>query len=154
MCLVPGHSCPHCSQHMEVYRRGSRREVCRAGLWSGRRRQCVLVGMLQLFFYSQRSSYLVPTQSFPAHSLQSRDSRFWLENKVSLILLLGADPASWEEPARAFPSWNGRSFIYLHVSAAIAASEPLRYKQVLMPSWVRANVNLQVLSIKKGNIIT
>lgn len=64
-----------------------------------------------------------------------------LRNSISPTCLLGACPVRWEEPGSPFSCPNPSSFMYLHVSAAIAMSEP-HYEQVLKLYWVRANVNL------------
>lgn len=116
-------------------------EVHTRELWSGSRRQPVLWGRC----YS--CSFISAAQSWSPHRCswlrvcRARTQFPQRSSSLSLACLLGACPASWEEPGRAFSCPNPSSFIYMHVSTAITVSEP-HYKQVLMLYWVRANVNL------------
>lgn len=141
--LLPasGHSHPSCIQHTEVPRAGSghlclqnqRRGGTMAGmlgnrkgrsalreLWAGRRRQWVL-------WEDAITVHLFPVQLRACLCRVFTERYSQLRNSISLACLLGACPVSWEEP---FSCPNPRSFMYLHVSAAIAMSEP-HYEQVL-----------------------
>lgn len=173
LCLVPGYSCPCCIQNTEVSRAASgllcrqkqRRGETMAWLLGhrmGRSAHKRAVVRKQKAMGVVRRCYgcsFIPSaaQSWsPQSCSQLRICKvdiglyFLIWKQYFADMFIGC--LSWQLgacPGKSQAGLNPHSFIYLHVSSVIAVSEP-HYNQVLMLYWVRANVNLYVLSVKKG----